>query len=45
MNTNHDERVKEGGETATIRWNLYILILLIILMKAAVIEEDKEIDR
>jgi hypothetical protein len=44
-NTNHDKRVKKGEKAATIRWNLYILILLTILIKAAVIEKNKEIDR
>jgi hypothetical protein len=41
----HNKRIKEGGEAATIKWNLYILILLAILMKAAVIEKDREINR
>jgi hypothetical protein len=45
MSASHDERVREREEAATIRWNLYISILLIILMKAVVIEENGKIDR
>jgi hypothetical protein len=45
MSASHNERVKEGEEAATMGWNLYISILLAILMKAAIIEEDGEIDR
>jgi hypothetical protein len=37
--------MREGKETATIRWNPYMSILLTILMKAAVIEENGEINR
>jgi hypothetical protein len=45
MSANHEKRVKERGKAATMGWNLYILILLIILMKAAVIEKNGKIDK
>jgi hypothetical protein len=45
MNASYNKRMKEREKAATMGWNLYILMLLIILMKAAVIEKNKKINR